>query len=57
MTHINKIARCALTSVAVAYGGDRFNTFQGTDAPVQTNLTLQFKEIELVTKTEMEKGY
>ena len=57
MEHINKIAHCALTSVDVKYGGDRFNTFAGTDAPVQTNLTLSFKEIELVTKIDMEKGY
>ena len=57
MTHINKIARCACTNVAVTYGGDRFNTFQGTDAPVQTNLSLSFKEIELVTKAEMQAGY
>ena len=57
MEHINKIAHCALTGVQVAYGGDRFNTFAGTDAPVQTNIQLAFKEIELVTKTEMEAGY
>ena len=57
MEHINKIAKCALTSVDVKYGGDRFNTFAGTDAPVQTNLTLSFKEIELITKTEMLAGY
>jgi hypothetical protein len=57
MEHINKIAHCALTAVQVAYGGDRFNTFAGTDAPVQTNIQLAFKEIELVTKKEMEVGY
>ena len=57
MTHMNKIAKCALTSVALTYGGDRFNTFAGTDAPVQTNMALVFKEIQLVTKTDMVDGY
>jgi hypothetical protein len=55
--YINKIAKCALVSVEVKYGGDRFNTFADTDAPVQTNLDLKFKEIELITKTEMLDGY
>jgi hypothetical protein len=57
MHHINKIAKCALVSVGVKYGGDRFNTFADTDAPVQTDLSLTFKEIELVTKAEMMRGY
>ena len=57
MSHINKIAKCALVSVDIKYGGDRFNTFAGTDAPVQTNLALTFKEIELITKSEMMRGY
>jgi len=54
---VNKIAHCACTSVAVSYGGDRFNTFSGTDSPIETSLTLSFKEIELITRAEMEMGY
>ena len=54
---INKIAHCACTSVAVSYGGDRFQTFSGTNSPVETNMALTFKEIELITRSEMEAGY
>ena len=54
---VNKIAHCACTSVAVSYGGDRFQTFSGTNSPVETNITLTFKEIELITRAEMEVGY
>ena len=54
---VNKIAHCACTSVAVSYGGDRFNTFSGTDSPIETSISLTFKEIELITRTEMEEGY
>ena len=46
-----------VSSVGVTYGGDRFQTFSGTDSPVETNLVLSFKEIELITRTEMEAGY
>jgi len=54
---INRIAHCACTNVSVSYGGDRFQTFSGTNSPVETNIALSFKEIELITRTEMEEGY
>ena len=54
---VNRIAHCACTNVSVSYGGDRFQTFSGTDSPVETNISLTFKEIELITRTEMEEGY
>ena len=54
---VNKIAHCACTNVSVSYGGDRFNTFSGTDSPVETSISLTFKEIELITRAEMEIGY
>ena len=57
LADVNKIAHCACTNVAVSYGGDRFQTFSGTDSPVETNISLAFKEIELITRTEMEDGY
>ena len=31
-----------------------FNTFSGTDSPVETSISLTFKEIELITRAEME---
>jgi hypothetical protein len=57
LADVNKIAHCACTNVSVSYGGDRFQTFSGTDSPVETNISLSFKEIELITRTEMEAGY
>ena len=57
MTSINKIAKCVLTSFEVKYGGDRFQTFAISDAPVQTDITMSFKEVELLTKKEMAAGY
>jgi len=54
---VNRIAHCACTNVSVSYGGDRFQTFSGTNSPVETNIALTFKEIELITRTEMEEGY
>ena len=44
--------KCVLTNISVTYGGDKFNTFAGTDgAPVQTDLSLSFQEIVLLDKT------
>ena len=57
MTDINKIAHCALTNLQVTYGGDRFQTFAGTNSPVQTDIQLQFTEVELITRGEMEIGF
>ena len=46
-----KIGHCALTNVGVTSGGDKFTTFAGTRGmPVQIDLTLQFKEMELLDR-------
>ena len=53
---MNKILMSALANMSVKYGGDRFATYtDGT--PVQTELTLQFKEIELINQELVKKGY
>ncbi len=55
---INQIGYCACTSVGVSYGGDRFTTFDSTDgAPVQVDLTLAFKELQLQDSKSIEAGY
>jgi len=56
-TYMNKIGKCALTSINVTYGGDRFTTFDGMDAPVQVNLSLGFKELQLQDSSTMAAGY
>jgi hypothetical protein len=45
-----------LESVEVQYGGERTQFFVD-DHPVQTNLTLNFKELEIITKERIQKGF
>lgn len=53
---IHKIGVCVLTNIAVDYAPMGWATF-GDGTPVQTKLTLQFQEIEIVDKTKIDKGY
>ena len=54
-THIGKIGHCALTNIGVTYGGDKFSTFDTfTHAPVQVDIALQFKEMELLNRQMLE---
>ena len=51
-----QIGHCALTNVGVTYGGDKFTTFDKTKGmPIQTDLTLQFKEMELLDRNNFVK--
>ena len=43
------IKACALESIEVKYGGEKYKTFRDTNKPVQTDLTLAFKEMHLLT--------
>jgi hypothetical protein len=53
---LHRISTCALESVEVQYGGDRPQFFEDGHA-VETQLTLQFKELELITKEKIAEGY
>ena len=56
-TWLPKIGHCALTNVGVTSGGDKFTTFAGTRGmPVQIDLTLQFKEMELLDRDSFVAG-
>ena len=57
LQHMNKIAFCALTGFNVKYGGDRFQTFAQNNAPVQTDISMSFKEISLLNKAAAKQGY
>ena len=46
-----KIGHCACTNVGVTYGGDKYTTFDSTHAPVQIDLQLQFREMELLNRS------
>jgi len=54
--HLHKIGECALESVNVKFGGDRPQFFKDHH-PVETELTLQFKELDLITKEKVREGY
>ena len=58
--YLNKISTCVLESMNVAYGGDRYKTFDGNSdgaPPVETTITLNFKEMELITKERAQEGF
>ena len=55
-THLHKISTSVLQSVSVNYGGDRPQFFDD-DHPVETQLTLGFKELEIITKERIEDGF
>lgn len=58
--YMQKISTCVLENVSVAYGGDRFRTFTPNDEgapPVETQITLNFSELEVITKERVFEGY
>ena len=54
--HVHKIGTCVLTNINVDYAPMGWATF-GDGHPVQTKLTLQFQEIEIIDKNKIEKGF
>lgn len=54
--NIHRIAECVLQNIAVDYAPMGWATF-GDGNPVQTKLTLQFQEIEIIDKTRIKEGY
>lgn len=55
-THLHKISTSVLQTVSVSYGGDRPQFFDD-DHPVETQLTLGFKELEIITKERIQAGF
>ena len=47
--YLNKISTCALESMDVSYGADRFVAYEG-GVPQTTKISLSFKEMEIITK-------
>ena len=54
--HMHKFAPCVLENMDVTYGGDTFSAFED-GRPVETNITLTFRETEIMTKELIEQGY
>jgi hypothetical protein len=54
--NVHRIAECVLENIAVDYAPIGWATF-GDGNPVQTKLTLQFKEVEIIDKTRIKQGF
>jgi hypothetical protein len=53
---LHKISTCVLENMEVDYGGQAWHTF--TDGmPTEINMRLKFRELEVMTKERIEKGY
>lgn len=57
LAQMNKIGFCALTGLSVKYGGDRFQTFATDNSPVQTDISMSFKEVQLLDRNAVMQGY
>ena len=55
-SNLHKIGECVLESMSVSYGGDRYKAYDN-GMPVVTNLSLNFKELDLVTKEKAAEGF
>lgn len=55
--NINLLKRSVLKNVNVNYAPNGWAAFEGNGAPVQTTMALQFQEIVLVDKKEINKGF
>jgi len=54
--NLNKIGTCVLTNMDVKYGGDKYKTHADA-VPIETSMTLSFKELDLVTREKAEQGF
>ena len=57
-TNMSKLATCVLMNVDVQYGGNGVNFATFDDGmPVETTMTLHFRETEVLTKARINDGY
>jgi hypothetical protein len=60
-SYIHKISTCFLENVTVNYGGDRYTThaYDGKSGapPTETTMTLNFREIETMSRERIAEGY
>ena len=58
--YLHKISTCVLKNMDVTYGGERYKTFTANSEgapPVETSISLQFEELELITKERVHEGF
>ena len=54
-THLNLIKTCVLTKMDVDYGSDRYAAYV-EGRPQTTKLALSFTEMEIITKSDIDKS-
>ena len=54
--NLHKISECVLENMQLSYGGDRYKAYEG-GVPVVTNMTLNFKELDLYHKSRCTRGF
>lgn len=58
--YLNRVSTCVLKSANVTYGGERVQFFRPNEKgapPVETNIELQFQEIDLITREKLALGF
>jgi hypothetical protein len=59
-SYLNKVSTCVLENMTVSQGGDRYKTFSENEngaPPVETTITLDFQELEIITRERIEEGF
>ena len=59
---LNRISTCVLEQCNVTYGGERTQFFRPTQdgrgaPPVETSISLSFKELEIITREKIAEGF
>ena len=54
--YFHKFTTCVLESMDVSYGGEQFSSFRD-GSPTEINMSLTFRELEILTKKMIEEGY
>lgn len=55
-SYFHRFRPCALESMDVSYGGEQFSSFKD-GAPTEINVSLTFRELEVITKNMVREGY
>lgn len=54
--YFHKFTTCVLESMDVTYGGEQFSSFRD-GSPTEINMSLTFRELEVLTKSMINQGY
>lgn len=54
--YFHKFSPCVLESVEITYGGEQFSSFHNGN-PTEINMSLVFRETEILTKKMIDRGY